>query len=393
MAGAEAGSPTVTQVARLGGAVNCIAIDRGRRRVLAWTLLGDIACLAATDGGGWATDRRAAAFYRSALTRFVARDDPVTAGAVFAGGTLYLTLAVEGGLKGDPDHWSVALAADPSRRSVRALARGAYTNQDPPDPTVVGRRFALVGFGNGVMAVELPSGRSHWVGDPESLADEYLAPGGVMYSPSNHRLVVHRVTMQGPGSIDVYELTRGCRVKSRTGRVVGRRERDRHPYERAVFAGDCLNPHTGELAYLVVQQQLPLSNEPKGGPTVRFADLYVGPPAGPARRYAVAGEVGVNVGPFDEERYRKYAVDECIAADPHRVFVRPLGPDRYLLGLFGGTLCVREPRAGRQATLYRLPSGITALKAGFDPGSYFVGLADGALLRARVPSVDVPGPR
>jgi hypothetical protein len=62
-----------------------------------------------------------------------------------------------------------------------------------------------------------------------------------------------------------------------------------------------------------------------------------------------------------------------------------LGPDRYLVVLFRGTLQTIRTDTGEHRIVHHFDWPITALAAGAGPGEALVGLADVSLYRVEVP--------
>ncbi|MFO0938416.1 MAG: hypothetical protein U0798_18085 [Gemmataceae bacterium] len=268
----------------------------------------------------------------------------------------------------------------------RAVYTGEYCAAYIPEPVLIDKHNLFVGLRNGVLHYLPGTGKTAWIGraDSEPLDDLYFAPDGLHYHSADNTLYTITYDLQGPAFIDSYQLNSAFCVTNQNRIVVdSEREEHRPPYERSNLVATCLNHHTGQLAYLLAQDQWPVPSRPKKGTQIPIAHLYVGNPIQSPTKIAVTGTLGVNVNSrrVDPESPKEKPANWVfrIHTEPVRMFLEPLGPDQYLLGLTGGTVCMLNTRTASQKIVLQMPAEISALKPAFEPSQYFVGLMNGEL--------------
>lgn len=385
-------------LAQLSGEVVTIGVDPTRGRAAACTSALDAAVL---DDGG--LHRGGSALVRSALEGYKGSWSS-DVGAAFVGGRLYLNV---GAYELPGGGTTAILALDLNAGTVQEIAReraGFYRGRACP-PVGVADRFVLVetfdGEAAGLAAFERPDHVRHEILRLEIEADgedaRVVRPliAAAALSPSDRRLFL---VTDDPDNLDgnrVLALALGADCRALVPpetllRVV------EEPYAPCI-GGACVNPHTGEAACLMYASEwerfVPIARLPEEGDPIPVADLHLVRPGAAPRRLDVLGRLGTNAAFYDRESEAPNL--------PHvfrigfdfggaRAEVTPLialGPDRYLVGLFRGTLLAIRTDTGEHATVHHFDAPITALAAGLAAGKALVGLADGGVYAL---GVDVP---
>ena len=390
-------------VANLNGEVVVLAHQADRRRVLAVTDLGDVSVLDfrnAGDAAGSRVDGEAAAWVRSVVDEVTERSAPIDVSAGFVGPWLILAVAWNRIGHG----WTVAtLALDPGEKSARDLMRTEGYSGGPSRPVgVAGGRFVVVdssdeGYTTIVNAFALPQFERHEVlrldDDPDGLRPTLAGRDGLLYDPAAHRLFLVTVdpdNWDGNRILSV-PLDADCRPGADGPKTLVCVKVE--PYSPRI-GGACVNPFTGEVACVMYSSEwegvVPVARLPERGDLISVADLYVVRPGGNPRRFDVRGALGVNATLYEREADAPNVPDrfrftfDFGGARSEVTPVVALGPDAYVIGLFGGSLVKLSTATGAQERVYAFDSPITALAPGAEPDSVLVGLATGAVVAVPV---------
>ena len=335
------------KLAALNGEVVTIAVDPARGRVVACTSDCNAAVLEHDE-----PSEDSASLVRSALEGMKADWSP-DLHAAFIAGRLYLTFG-SFELKGGGHSALLVVDLDAGTTAeVHRDADGFYTGRVSP-PVGVDDRFVLVetfdGEASKLVAFELPGLKRRDVLRLE-IQDAELGlvrpvVAAMALVPAGRRLYL--VTTD-PDNCDGnrllhVDLDADCLPLGPPETLV--REKW-EPYSPCI-GGACANPATGEAACLMYASEwekfVPIARLPEQGDSLPAADLHLARPGVAPRRLDVLGYLGTNVAFYDREadapnlpqRFRiRFDFAEAGAEVTPLI---ALGPDRYLVALFRGTL-------------------------------------------------------
>ncbi|MBC8137195.1 MAG: hypothetical protein H8F28_15045 [Fibrella sp.] len=403
------------KITGLNGEIVAVASEPTRRWVVAFSTESDVKVLTFPEEGPPVEDAQASALTRAALNGLTERTPSVR--AEFLRDTLCVGInhfQLNGG------GTSAVLAVDLATSEVRELCRfdGLFTT---PPIVAIDDRFVLAGvyedqeqtedWVGSVRVFDLSNRTQHELLRLDFEKDGVAVPVGadtdedadwegvrplishLAYAPPARRLyLVTQDPDQGEGNrIRAVTLDMDCRA-------VGVPEPLLHeiwePYS-PVVGGACASPHRDEAVAVMYASEwekfVPISAMPGESDFLPAADLHVARAGEPARRLAVLGQLGVNIAFYDREAEAPNLPDRFRIhfdfgnAGSEVTPVIALGPDRYLIALFGGTLTEINIETGKQSVVERFGEPITALQNGFDPGTVFVGLVTGEFFTVAVP--------
>jgi hypothetical protein len=370
-----------TQIAALKGAIISLAIDRKAKAIFSYSNEGG-ADIRVLDGGTiWQHDASSTEFVQSTISS-LSGEAPVIS-SQYVEERLFLVVGDLFALKGGGK--AAVVLFDSGCHSARELVRGHYVN-GLSDPVEGSFGTVFVGLHDGVAAFKSPEYELRWVDGADGIdLDAQIGPDGVMYSPKCNKLIAFDSVVNRPDRIRVYSVDADGRALDKVEYQAEGRTEYRAGGEGDQCRGCSYNYLSNEIAYIMSQDEWVASCTPQIGHTVPLADLYVQQIDFPARRFTINGVVGKNVGyrrsdrnPHNPAPPDSYLLHQ-INTDGCRIFVVPVGFERYVLGIPGGTVCLLETRDGNQTTVCSFPSEITAMKLGLDFGSVLVGLRSGDL--------------
>ena len=367
------------QLSNIASNAVSIAHDDERQRIAVCTSDGRVVFYRLDTAGEWVEDTASADFFNTILASHRQKDYKLDVTAAFFFEYVFLSIGCMFGLS-NGDNVAIVLV-DIKQQVHRLVAHGSRlsTNAKP-----IGTRLGLIycPLSDGIAALRHPQYELAWLdlpdgGDPWTL----ISPRGLSYLPQTNQLVVLDSVESEPDRIRVYTL-------DSQGKSIGRSD-----YNLCEWGVNCrglvANPHSGEVAYVLSEDDWIVSGVVATGMVLPFATFCVHPVGGEPRRIPLLGVAGINVGfrPTLDYQFTKGAPPSYVIYQAEEEFYTsiliPLDEHRYWLSVPGGTLCEIDTRSGSQATIHQFPSAITAMCHLVNLSSVCVGLKTGDLFLVR----------